>query len=728
MVNGCILPSVFIINISCNLDCTAVSLPNSKDKMKHFRRTFVKQGAAAVSYRKLHYSRRLLVSLYQTKCFLMFCFCTWLFCATSLLVYMENSEPETYKSIRSVLIAGEGSPMIPSRHEVEKNIQWIIPVYKCAWSLDIVLQSYVNANILQNVTIFKHAKSAKIDAVIRKYGSQIQLDIVDNSFAWTRFTQENDNGETFGNPLTDMTKCSKHYWWWMMDITWASSDVVCVMADDMVVRRQTRKWIQKGLSVMNSGHIGFKLHDMNNVTFPLCMRAYDWSQIKIRKREFFDINDFKWDQVIARIFLKNKTFLVPSVPLTKAIKNMHTESKVDDRKEKASNWSSQAVLNISFKNSLMLPHFSGPIGDLGHTHCMKERHCPYLRLKQVAEGVWRSGKDDKNNDKFTIAMQNVGLDMSRVKVTHGGENVSLVVGRKDSLEFPKYANDAWTVPYKPSVKLSSFTYQANVFKSAMIGKPSSCDKVFDGTTVVFERGDYANFYHVVVDWYNMHSIYNQFNLTAARIMWLDGHPKGHFDDVWPVAFNSQIDRIGAYNDTLCFDHIIWMPFGNPIYHHEAVDGCTINDFVRRLKRSFNVKPTGEKYDTIIERRPYLSHPRTDGKSIDRVLKNMDEVSRAFPAARIIRLELLTFKEQLQVIVNTKTLYGVHGAGLSWGLFLEPGSKMVEWVPKSREKTLSFQQFASWRPDLMYERVQLKPVIGDKRSWILPIERKGNNTN
>ena len=684
------------------------------------------------------------LSYQKFKAVLTFCFCTWTLFSTSLFLFMMSFDKYQKSPLRSA--NNRFTVLQLSSHHLEKTIHWVLPVYKSAWSLDIVLKSYINANITRNVSIFKHAKHTNIDAVIRKHSSQIQLDIVDDSFAWTQFTYDNGDGDSFGNPKTKRANCSKNYWWWIMDTAWASStaDFLCVMADDMVIKHDTKKWIQKGLSVMNSRHVGFKLHNMNNFTVPFCMRSEDWLRIKARRKEFFNnTSDFNWDQVLTRIFPKNITFLMPSVPLAMNIldasKNKSIRKVLESggtQYEDVMNWCSSSFQLVSFEDSLILPYISRAT-EFVHPHCMKERHspsspspspslspspsnspspCPYLSYKRVGRGVWRRGTD------FIVELHDVSLDMSKVKVTHGGENVSSVLGRKESAEFPKYSKSAWTVPYTPS--LDKNAYQSHIFKSAVIGKPKSCSKYYSGTTVAYERGDYANFYFTINDWYNMHTIYNLFNLTAANIMWLDGHPKGHFDDVWPILFNAKVDRIGSYIDTLCFEHIIWMPKGSPIYHHAAVDGCTINDFVRRVKRSFRSKPNDTKHDTIIERKPYMIHPRIKDKYIDRVLSNMEEVRRAFPAAKVVRMELLTFAEQMQVIVNTKTLYGVHGAGLSWGLFLEPGSKLVEWVPESRESTLSFQQFASWRPDLTYERVKLKPT-GDGNSWILPLQEISN---
>ena len=121
------------------------------------------------------------LSYQKLKAVLTFCFCTWTLFSTSLFLSMMNSDKYQESALRS---ANKRFTVLQlSSHHSEKTIHWVLPVYKSAWSLDIVLKSYINANITRNVSIFKHAKHTNIDAVIRKHSSQIQLDIVNDSFA-----------------------------------------------------------------------------------------------------------------------------------------------------------------------------------------------------------------------------------------------------------------------------------------------------------------------------------------------------------------------------------------------------------------------------------------------------------------------------------------------------------------------------------------------------------------
>ena len=44
------------------------------------------------------------------------------------------------------------------------------------------------------------------------------------------------------------------------------------------------------------------------------------------------------------------------------------------------------------------------------------------------------------------------------------------------------------------------------------------------------------------------------------------------------------------------------------------------------------------------------------------------------------MENHSIKEQLEIIANTDILIGVHGAGLSWCIFMKNGSTLIEMYP------------------------------------------------
>lgn len=72
------------------------------------------------------------------------------------------------------------------------------------------------------------------------------------------------------------------------------------------------------------------------------------------------------------------------------------------------------------------------------------------------------------------------------------------------------------------------------------------------------------------------------------------------------------------------------------------------------------------------------------KKKNRIIKNIDElislVDRDKYDINKVQLELYTFEEQLNIISNTDILFGFHGGGLSWLLFLPDSAKVIEILP------------------------------------------------
>ena len=48
--------------------------------------------------------------------------------------------------------------------------------------------------------------------------------------------------------------------------------------------------------------------------------------------------------------------------------------------------------------------------------------------------------------------------------------------------------------------------------------------------------------------------------------------------------------------------------------------------------------------------------------------------------RYIYLEDFTIREQLDMVANTDILIGIHGAGLTWSIFMKPNSRLIEIFP------------------------------------------------
>ncbi len=148
------------------------------------------------------------------------------------------------------------------------DILWVIPAFKRAWSLDLVLKSLVGKKIL----VSKDADSAEIDSVLTKYS----VNVINHPYSCSQHPNrfpakddtlnENYKGDTYGNPRSPWATCLKHHWWWMMKQAWARKPKrVCVLEDDTVIHPQAFEWI--------AGKEGNIKLTPEEIAVPWCMSA-----------------------------------------------------------------------------------------------------------------------------------------------------------------------------------------------------------------------------------------------------------------------------------------------------------------------------------------------------------------------------------------------------------------------------------------------------------------------
>jgi len=173
------------------------------------------------------------------------------------------------------------------------DILWVIPAFKRAWSLDLVLKSLASQN---NILVSKDADSDEIDSVLKKYSA----DVISHPWSCSRHPNqfpakdeslnENYKGDTYGNPRSPWATCLKHHWWWMMKQAWARKpERVCVLEDDTVIHPQAFEWL--------ASHSGNVKLTPEEIAVPWCMSAKEWQTIE--PKAFCEHDDYNWDQTIA---------------------------------------------------------------------------------------------------------------------------------------------------------------------------------------------------------------------------------------------------------------------------------------------------------------------------------------------------------------------------------------------------------------------------------------------
>ena len=315
----------------------------------------------------------------------------------------------------------------------------------------------------------------------------------------------------------------------------------------------------------------------------------------------------------------------------------------------------------------------------------------------------------------------MAIDSSRIIVSRGGEPAWDVHGRSEQDElFQAKPNAVYLKETKPNFHTKH--YQQKLLDAATNVRPDACDTSFSGLTLILERIEYANLWHTMNDWFNVHwtleTLAIKSNLTISsfggeqlRIIFLDGHAAGHLEEPWSVAFNASVHYISEFKpQTICFEHVAWVPKASPLWPPHKPCSDMMDRFVDRFLHSYGVarpssssgsNSTSMDDNIVIDRKPYVAHPRsmpTDVQYKDgRYIPN---ISAMFPSSRVVQLDTLSFREQLNLTVHAKTLKGVHGAGLTHLIWLGDGSTVVEWVPPSHSFGL-FRNIAKWRPKITY---------------------------
>ena len=149
-------------------------------------------------------------------------------------------------------------------------------------------------------------------------------------------------------------------------------------------------------------------------------------------------------------------------------------------------------------------------------------------------------------------------------------------------------------------------------------------------------------------------------------------------------------------------------------------------FTRNIIGEFNNYQLLHKLDNnkfkmqinIICRMDYLAHPRNKNKMTSRMFEDDELIENIVRKAvskqalnmnikiERIYLEKMTMKEQLMKMMETNVLIGVHGAGLTYALFLPPNATVIELMVPSRQGNNHFLHLSKWS-DHRYERIKCK---------------------
>ena len=614
-------------------------------------------------------------------------------------------------------------PCLTSTKPPKSDILWVIPAFKRAWSLDLVLKSLTGKKIL----VSKDADSAEIDSVLKKYTA----DVINHPWSCSKHPNrfpakddtlnENYKGDTYGNPRSSWATCLKHHWWWMMKQAWARKpERVCVLEDDTVIHPQAFQWL-----VSQSGNVKLTPEE---IAVPWCMSAKEWHAID--PMTFCEHDDYNWDQTIA--WMKEhghgpNEASVPSVSLSMHVGDCGgwdaggrdkacTPQKITMIRANVEHWLGKPVAVNTIKKKWLTAH-TKPNGGWGHpedwAHCTGEKGA-CLKWANV-DGCRHHAASDAWMCKFDW----MSINTNGIHVSKGGSKIENVLDRPENAEFVKLDKYSIGIPYIPH---GPKKWHHKKLISAATTTKLKCEQTISGTTLFLERIEYANLWHTMNDWFNVHwTLETIGNPSQVTIVWLDGHAWGHLDDAWGEIFSARTRYVSEFSDHVCFENAVWVPKNTPVWNTDMPSGtCGIMDrFVQRVLTAYGITPSLSE-DVVIDRKDYTAHPRhRPGTKNDRIIEHLDQM---FPSSKVVQLEAMAFKEQVQLIAHTKRLRGVHGAGLTHLIWLPDGAEVVEWVAPSHASVKLFEHIATWRPNIHYSSAKIPrlqtPLVEKHRLTIL----------
>ena len=616
-------------------------------------------------------------------------------------------------------------PCLTSTKPPKSDILWVIPAFKRAWSLDLVLKSLTGKKIL----VSKDADSAEIDSVLKKYTA----DVISHPWSCSKHPNrfpakddtlnENYKGDTYGNPRSSWATCLKHHWWWMMKQAWARKpERVCVLEDDTVIHPQAFQWL-----VSQSGNV--KLTP-DEIAVPWCMSAKEWQAID--PKTFCEHDDYNWDQTIA--WMKEhghgpNEASVPSVSLSMHVGDCGgwdaggrdkkcTSEQIVKIRANVEDWLGKPVAVNTIKKKWLTAH-SKPNGGWGHpkdwAHCLgkdlSSTHCDNIFKSQI------HGKCVKTYLSDICLMPKCLIDTSKISGSMGGEPLN-------SFQHIQSENEE-KLTYSPGTlvceKKIDNTY-TNVHIKRFINTVQIHNGLFDTNdylTLFIQRGDYANPCMTMATLFNVWQTLHHLSPEKFKIIWLDGHPSGSLDSIWKDLFNVEPIHVQQMKDGPIHPSIVVnvvSAFGDEGLnaYFKSPDTCTQTSdllaFRNAVLRKYNIKKTTKKQVTLLLRKDYTAHLRSNGIT-DRKIADSEEaidfLQMAFPNHHVIKVffEDMSFRKQLEIIYSTDVFISVHGAGNIHVIFLPENAVFYELFPPGFASRNRFH-FLSKAMGIQYNKIMV----------------------
>lgn len=329
-------------------------------------------------------------------------------------------------------------------------------------------------------------------------------------------------------------------------------------------------------------------------------------------------------------------------------------------------------------------------------------------------------------------MDNMRLDVDKISMTAGGEALDTVMGQAEDIEFPKIEKGAFQL-LKPlnmtATNRRQFYYIKDVVNNIEVVKGASshqpCSKRIPGVTLFITRYEYCNAYHTMTDWFNAFLAHGE--LKNATVVLLDAHPQGKLDPVWSTLWGDVLYAKQLPPGGVCFDHVTLIPpgYSSPLWARgrkfEGIERCPsmMDSFAQFFVDGHGLQDIQRRQGkvTIIDRVPYIAHPRSKPKVALRMVQNFEELAtvirqevKGVTEVEVVRFEQMTFHEQLKTIRETHILIGNHGAGMAHMLLMQDGTSVMEFQQMASSM---FVEFSHWKPKVQH--ILLPSISGNQIS-------------
>lgn len=248
-------------------------------------------------------------------------------------------------------------------------------------------------------------------------------------------------------------------------------------------------------------------------------------------------------------------------------------------------------------------------------------------------------------------------------------------------------------------------YDAMVKMDTSITAPSKAPNY----TILLKREGAWNVWHCLLEIWSMsmsidvlrttidpHTNAPFFSLSDAentQILIIDDQDDGPYWDLWTLFAKRPIIRLKDISEQTKVENLILPLAGasNPLWQgdwdpHPCERSELLHTFTHRILNFYKIDADAPHQGDLVL--TYID--RKESRRLIDYKIYFSELTTKIPhlVVNMIDFSAITFADQLRIVRDTDILVGVHGAGLTHGMFLREGSVMVEVLPE----TLKFKGF------------------------------------